>query len=109
MKDLGNNLFAVIVPKGSKSHHIAFGFLILRKKSGKWERFLNLNQHFEILLTVTKDEILGDAEILPGVYELLQKNDVWFVNPIPPFKERMNDFREAENKVVDKVVIIKKV
>jgi len=110
MSPLKDKLFAVIVPKeatGFKTYYLNGDQLNNSIKNTNAIYFLGFP--LEMLLTVTKDEILGDPEILPDVYELLQKNDVWFANPIPPFKERMDEFREAQNKVVDKVVIIKKV
>lgn len=33
---------------------------------------------------------------------LLQANEVYFENPIPPFIERLEDFKEAQSKVWDK-------
>lgn len=37
-----------------------------------------------------------------AVHSLLQANEVYFENPIPPFIERLEDFKEAQSKVWDK-------
>jgi len=127
MIPLKDNLFAVIVPKEATNFEfICADSKYLRHNLGDIKLPIGTIENYKILLTVTKDEILGDPTILPAVYELLQKNDVWFMNPIPEpemqggYDENGNGiggydpawidaYEAAQNKVVDKVIIIKKV
>lgn len=39
---------------------------------------------------------------LDSLHTLLQANEIYFENPIPPFIERLEDFKEAQSKVWDK-------
>lgn len=39
---------------------------------------------------------------IDSLHSLLQANEIYFENPIPPFIERLEDFKEAQSKVWDK-------
>lgn len=131
MTDLGNGLFAISVPEGAElqynNERIAFitdeGFETVKPKF-----------EFEILGTVTKLKIDFDYRAETGLgtfdfYDLLSSKGLHFENPYgePPhnigllhtyptgqsltdasFKPAIK-WRQAQNNLIDKLVIIKKV
>jgi len=124
MIQLTENHYLIPVPKeahGFKSKASFMGFDDIRQ-------LRQIGFPFRILLTVTKDEIIGDlAGIAPhNVYALIQSKDVWFENPIPEpemqggYDENGNgvggydpawvdEWNTAQQKVIDKAIIIEKI